>query len=389
MRMDPVMPYLTGAILAIVALGLVLRRLKQPLIVGYLLAGVALGPHGLDFFSDPEFLNRVGAFGVLLLLFFVGMEVQPSALISRWRVAVIGTGLQILFSVACVAGLGLFLDWPLPRIVLLGFVISLSSTAVVLRLLKERAADSPGVAQDVTAVLLAQDLAVIPMIIVIGVFRGDAVSIWVVSAQAVAGLLLMLFVLWVCRKDTLGLHLNRKALMDDEELQVFVSLFFLFAFAMIASLLNLSAALGAFTAGILVGAAKETHSFHEHLKSFEVVFVAAFFCSVGALIDVTFITEHWWSLGGLVLLVLLTNTLINAVVLKLLRTSWRDSLYAGSFLAQVGEFSFVLALMGYEAKIVGVFGYQMTLALISLSLLLSPAWIELMRRLTRRTTALQ
>ena len=199
----------------------------------------------------------------------------------------------------------------------------------------------------------------------------------------------MLFVLWVCRKDTLGLHLNRKALMDDEELQVFVSLFFLFAFAMIASLLNLSAALGAFTAGILVGAAKETHSFHEHLKSFEVVFVAAFFCSVGALIDVTFITEHWWSLGGLVLLVLLTNTLINAVVLKLLRTSWRDSLYAGSFLAQVGEFSFVLALMGYEAKIVGVFGYQMTLALISLSLLLSPAWIELMRRLTRRTTALQ
>ena len=389
MHMDPVMPYLTGAILAIVALGLVLRRLKQPLIVGYLLAGVALGPHGLDFFSDPAFLNRVGAFGVLLLLFFVGMEVQPSALISRWRIAVIGTSLQILFSVACVAGLGLFLDWPLPRIVLLGFVISLSSTAVVLRLLKERAADSPGVARDVTAVLLAQDLAVIPMIIVIGVFRGDAVSIWVVSAQAVAGLALMLFVLWVCRKDSLGLHLNRRALMDDEELQVFVSLFFLFAFAMIASLLNLSAALGAFTAGILVGAAKETHSFHEHLKSFEVVFVAAFFCSVGALIDVGFITEHWLSLGGLVLLVLLTNTLINAVVLRLLRTSWRDSLYAGSFLAQVGEFSFVLALMGYEAKIVGVFGYQMTLALISLSLLLSPAWIEMMRRLTGRTTALQ
>ena len=106
MHMEPLMPHLTGALFVIVALGLLLRRLRQPLIIAYLLAGVALGPHVLGLVSDAEVLNRVGAFGVLLLLFFVGTEVQPSALIARWKIAVIGTGLQVVCSVTCVAGLG-------------------------------------------------------------------------------------------------------------------------------------------------------------------------------------------------------------------------------------------------------------------------------------------
>ena len=162
MHMDPLMPYLSGSILAIVALGFLIRRLRQPLVIAYLVAGVVLGPHGSGLIPAGAVLDRLGALGVLLLLFFVGMEISPAALLARWRVALIGTALQVAISVASVAAVGSFLGWEAPRIVLLGFVLSLSSTAVVLQLLRQRAGEDSEVAQDVTAILLAQDLAIVP-----------------------------------------------------------------------------------------------------------------------------------------------------------------------------------------------------------------------------------
>lgn len=165
-------------------------------------------------------------------------------------------------------------------------------------------------------------------------------------------------------------------------MQVFVALLFCFGFALIASWLQLSAALGAFLAGLLIGAAKATRRFHEHLKPFEVVFVAIFFVSIGMLIDLGFLAEQWRKVVALVALVLVVNTLINAIVLRGLGGTWRRSLYAASLLAQVGEFSFVLAIVGYETHIIGEYAYQTTISVISLSLLLSPAWIAGMKRMT-------
>lgn len=381
MHMDPLMPYLAGSILAVVGIGFALRALKQPLVVAYLIAGVVLGPHVTGLIEKGEVLDRLGALGVLLLLFFVGMEISPAALIARWRVAVIGTALQIGISVACVAGVGWLLDWSGPRIVLLGFVVSLSSTAVVLKLLRQAENADPDVGQDVTAVLLAQDLAIVPMMICINFLSGAGVTSVTLITQAIGAAGALWLVYWICRSDVVQLPFGR-ALQTDPELQVFVALLFCFGFAVVASLLSLSAALGAFLAGLLVGAAKETRRFHEHLKPFEVVFVASFFVSVGCMIDLGFLRDQWLKLTALVAFVFVTNTGINAIALRFLGSSWRRSFYAASLLAQIGEFSFVLALVGYQSGIIGAFGYQATLSVISLSLLVSPAWIAVMRRLT-------
>ena len=145
--------------------------------------------------------------------------------------------------------------------------------------------------------------------------------------------------------------------------------------SLLTGLAHLSTALGAFAAGILVTAAKETQWVHHALEPFRVIFVALFFVSVGLLVDIEFITGHIVQVVVLVTIVLVTNTLLNGGILRLLGYRWRESLYAGAMLAQIGEFSFVLAAVGLANNIINQVAYQYTIAVIALSLLISPFWI--------------
>lgn len=385
MHLDPIMPYLVGAILAVLMLGLLLRLFRQPYVVGYLIAGIILGPHGIALIEDEALLGRLGAIGVVLLLFFIGMEVSPRKLLDNWKVAVLGTLLQIVISVGCVWPLGLFLDWPLERIVLIGFVISLSSTAVVLKLLQDWKEFDSKVGQDVLAILLAQDLAVIPMLIVLSMIGGvheDTGNIWL---QLLGAGVMALVVGYIAIRDTIHLPLS-KLLGDDREMQIFAALCICLGLSLLTGMVGLSTALGAFVAGMLIGAAKETQWAHHSLESFRIVFVALFFVSIGMLVDLSFITDHWLQIAVLVMLVVITNTFINGLILKMLGDSWRNSLYAGTLLSQIGEFSFILAAVGIQAHIISDFGYQMTVAVISVSLLISPPWIMLVKFILRRET---
>lgn len=383
MHLDPVMPYLVGAILAILLLGLLLRKLNQPHVVGYLVAGVILGPHGVALVTDDVTLARFGAIGVVMLLFFIGMEVSPKKLIDNWKIAVLGTLAQILISVACVWPLGWLMDWPLQRIILIGFVISLSSTAVVLKLLQDWKEFDSKVGQNVLAILLAQDLAIIPMLIILAAF-GDNTGVEPTNAvfQIFGALIIVAIVAHIAIKNTLHLPLS-KLIGNDNEMHVFAALSVCLGLSLLTGLAGLSTALGAFVAGMIIGAAKETHWVHQSLEPFRVLFVALFFVSIGMLVDLSFIQFHWFQVGILVLLAVVANTFINALILYLLGENWADSLYAGTLLSQIGEFSFVLAAVGIQAHIISDYGYQMTIAVISLTLLISPGWIMLVKHLLK------
>jgi len=378
MHLDPVLPYTVGAILAILILGLLLRSLKQPHVVGYLIAGVVLGPHGIALVQDEVILGRLGAIGVVLLLFFIGMEASPRKLIENWKVAVLGTLLQILVSIGCVWPLGLILDWPIERIVLIGFVISLSSTAVVLKLLHDWKEFDTKVGQNVLAILLAQDLAVIPMLIILAMFGGSDAEHSNIYLQAGGSVLIAVIVGYIAVKNTIHLPLGR-ILGEDMEMHVFAALAVCLGLSLLTGLAGLSTALGAFVAGMLIGAAKETRWVHHSLEPFRVVFVALFFVSIGMLVDLDFLQSHWYQVGALIFLVLITNTFINGVILRMLGDNWRDSIYAGTLLSQIGEFSFLLAAVGIQAHIISDYAYRMTVVVISMSLLLSPAWIMLVK----------
>jgi CPA2 family monovalent cation:H+ antiporter-2 len=378
MYLDPVLPYTVGALLAILVLGLLLRSLKQPHVVGYLIAGVILGPHGIALVQDEVTLGRLGAIGVVLLLFFIGMEASPRKLIDNWKVAVLGTLLQIFISIGCVWPLGLILDWPVERIMLIGFVISLSSTAVVLKLLHDWKEFDTKVGQNVLVILLAQDLAVIPMLIILAMLGGTDAEHGNIYLQAGGAVLIAVIVGYIAVKNTIHIPLGR-ILGEDLDMHVFAALAICLGLSLLTGLAGLSTALGAFVAGMLIGAAQETRWVHQSLEPFRVLFVALFFVSIGMLVDLGFLQNHWYQVGALIVLVLITNTFINAVILRMLGDNWRDSIYAGTLLSQIGEFSFLLAAVGIQAHIISDYGYQMTVAVISMSLLLSPAWIMMVK----------
>ena len=380
MHIDPALPIIVGAILSILLIGLVLRALRQPQIVGYLVAGLAIGPHGLGLLQDPEMIGRLGGVGLIVLLFFVGMEASPGSLLSRWRLAIFGVILQVAATVAAVWVIGAFFDWTLPQIVLFGFVISLSSTAVVLKLLKDWQELGTQTGKNVLVVLLAQDMVLVPMIIAINLMGGEEIPRAELLAQLVGAVVLIGIAAWVFTRDHVRLPFAEK-LRADHELQVFAALLLCFGLALISGELGLSTALGAFVAGLVVSSARETDWVQESLEPFRVVFVAAFFVSVGMLIDVDYVLGNSLKLALLVVVIVVVNTLLNAAILKLLGSSWRRAGYAGALLSQIGEFSFVLAALAHTGRMLPDDDYRMIVAVIAISLMLSPAWIGLCKAL--------
>lgn len=382
MHLDPVLPLLVAVTGVILLTGLITQLLRQPQVIAYLLAGIAIGPFGLALLTDTEIAARVGSFGVVLLLFFVGMEIAPRKLISSWRVAVLGTVVQVVLSLGMVLPLGLWLNWPAERIVLLGFVTSLSSTAVIIKLLQDSGEVQSKEGQDVLGILLVQDILVIPMLIIIGLMGGERPDLAQLGIQIAGALAVVIAVIWILSREQLHLPFS-KLLRSNREMQVFAALLICLGTSMLTAAASLSTALGAFVAGILVTAARETQWVHRSLEPFRVIFVAVFFVSIGLLVNVTFIAEHLPQVTLLVLVVLVSNTILNGAILRLLGYAWRESLYAGALLAQIGEFSFVLVAVGFQGKIISVVAYHYTIAVIALSLLVSPFWIAAARRVLR------
>lgn len=381
MHMDHIIQDFTGMILLILIVGFILSRLKVPYVIAYLLVGVLIGPFGVGFVKDPDVLHRIESVGVLLLLFFVGMEICLPCLFSGWKISILGTFLQFSFTIGCIAVLGHFMDWHLTEIVLIGSLISISSTAVILIILDEWGESKSPVGQDVVSILIVQDIAVIPIIILIEFVGGKEPSLQEFVFQGIGALLMGgILVLLLTRK---AFHLPFAGYFkDNKEMQVFGAMIMCFGFAFLSEIAHLSGALGAFFAGIVVGTAKETEWIHDSLDSFRVLFVALFFTSIGMLVDLSFIYGHWREVAFLTMIAILTNTFINAGIMKLLGVEWKRSLYAASLLSQIGEFSFVIVAVAFQAQIVGRDFYQMTIAVISSTLMISPFWILLVKKLT-------
>jgi CPA2 family monovalent cation:H+ antiporter-2 len=380
MHMHPLLPSLVAAISAVLIVGFFVRRFGQPHVIAYLLVGIVLGPFVLDLFEE-EPIALVGEIGVIVLLFFVGLEVDLPRLATGWKVSVFGTILQVAVSTAAVAGVGYWLDWPMARIVLIGFAISLSSTALVVTMLRQWKELDTDAGHDALGILIVQDFAIVPMLIVISLLGGAAApSPYMIVMQVVGGLALILIVVALVRGWKVKVPFAA-ALERDLELQLFGALLLCFAASWVTGVIGLSTPLGAFIAGLVVASAKETDWVRHSLEPFRVLLVAVFFVSVGMRIDLQFLQENWIVTLALIFAALSTNTLINAGVMRMLGRSWRTSFYVGALLSQIGEFSFVLGAIALEVGIIGDYGNQMTLGVIAGTIALGPAWIHIMRPL--------
>jgi len=378
--MDPLIFTLTGTVLVLLLVGVALSIFKIPHVVAYVIAGVALGPHGMAFVKDVDDLKRYESLGIIFLLFFAGLKIQFSQLLSSWKIAIIGTMIQILVCLICVVAVGKFLNWPLSRIVLLGFVISLSSTAVVIKMLDEWGESDTKPGQVAISILVAQDTAIIPMVMVLDIFQGGGPTEKEIFSQLIGGTFIVGILGWIGYRGKIHLPWGN-FFVKNHELQVFAALGLCFGLALTTEMFHLSSALGAFVAGIIVGSASETNWVHHKLEPFYIFFVAIFFVNIGMLLDPLFIMNNLGTISLLVVASILVKTLLNFGLFYTFGMGQRNGLYTGALLSQIGEFGLVLIAIGMKAEIIFKYEFQLAISVISISLLLSPLWIFSIKKL--------
>lgn len=380
-------PDLTGiALIAVAATlcGMVMVRLKQPPIVGYILAGVVLGPSALGLVENREIINLLAELGVIMLLYFVGMELSLRAFRHIWKIALITSMVQILASVGAVYGVGVLLGWPFEWALLFGFCLALSSTAVAINVLEDTGELRTSVGKVAVGVLIAQDLAVAPMLVIISNLSGEGgINPFVIVEVALSVGLLLLFILVLTRRTKVNLPFH-KLTMQNPALTPLVALTWCFAFATVAGLIGLSPAFGAFLAGLVVGNSAQRQEVHENAVPVQAVLMMVFFLSVGLLIDLPFLWDNLWLLLALWAVSTIFKTALNTGLLRAQGQSWQTSFQVSLIIGQLGEFSFLLAAAGLSAAVIDQEVHRTIVALTVISLVMSPIYTDLSHRLHHR-----
>ena len=365
-------------ILLAVAVGVVVlcRILRLPAMLGYLLVGILIGPHALGWIPDAPETRHLAEFGVVFLMFSIGLEFSLARLRSMQRL-VFGLGTaQVVATILLVMLTSLFfgLDWRAG--LALGGVLAMSSTAIVSKMLVERAELNLPHGQKIMGVLLFQDLAVVPLIIIIPALASSGQTIYVTLAIALLKAALVLAALLIFGQRLLRPWFHLVAMQKSSELFMLNVLLFTLGLAYITELAGLSLALGAFVAGILISETEYRYQVEEDIKPFRDVLLGLFFVTIGMLLDLGSVIGGF----GWVLLILLILLPFKAVVVALLARwfagDWGAAIRSGLGLAQAGEFGFVLLTLAGGVNLLPAEVMQNVLAAMLISMLAAPFLIQ-------------
>ncbi len=379
-QLDPVA---TITILLAVALvgGMIAHRLRQPIILGYLLVGIAVGPHALGLVNDLEIVEAAAAIGVALLMFTLGLEISISQLREVGRVGIWGGIAQIVatFSLGLIVGLALF-RWPVQQSVLFGLIISLSSTAVCLKILMERGELSSVHGRIMISILIAQDIAVVLMMVVMPLMAGDMENVPLELAIAAGKAILFVGLAIVLGRWILPWLLGRVGGVRARELFLLTVLVLSLGAAAGTQMLGLSMVFGAFLVGLVLRETRFVHQALAEITPLRDIFAALFFISLGMLLSPEFLADNWTSVLPIVGIIILVKLLVVFSIVKMFGHGTRIALLTGAGLFQIGEFSFILALEGMNAGIVSEYFYSLILASAIITMLLTPLSIGLFSR---------
>ena len=365
--------------------GAIFQKLKQPALVGYIIVGVILGPSVLGLVEERGNIAFMAELGILLLLFIAAMELDLHNFKAVARVSVITCAVQIGAGLAAMFALGHFLDWPVNRCILLGFAVSLSSTAVALKILDDSGLRKTRIGEKSIGILISQDIAVIPMILIIGALsKGEGFNYNGLIKIGVAIIIMASVVLLFTKRPKIfSKFWDIFEKLHDTTMRgqtAVTGLALCFTAAAAAGVFGISAAYGAFLAGLIVGNTVNHKKLEAQTKPIFDVMIMVFFLSIGLLIDLQFVREHFVSILMILFITMLLKTIINIAVLRWQGMEKKEAYITGAVLGQVGEFSFILAAMGLSAHTIQDEGYKYVVAIISLSLLVTPFWLYLVKR---------
>lgn len=373
---------LTGialVVLAALGCGLLFERLRQPAVLGYILAGIILGHPSFELIQNTGLVNALANLGVLMLLFLIGMELSVRDFKSVWHISLVCTLLQIFGSLGVMWGVGAFFNWPMEFTILLAFAVALSSTAVAVKMLESIDELKTTKGRLTLAILIGQDLAIVPMILVIRhMHDGIGYEIFLKIALSIA--ILATLIWYLGRKTTMRIPFS-KLVSGHNDLLPLAGLVFCFGMATFSGLIGLSAAYGAFLGGLILGNTAERKDMLHSMRPIQSVLLMIFFLSVGLMMDLNFIWENLGTVMILLFILTIGKTFLNISILRFMGKPWPEAFLVSLILSQIGEFAFMLANMGVEENILNTYGFKMILVLTALSLAISPLWLEAARRL--------
>jgi len=377
---------LTGMAFVIVAAtlcGMAMTRLNQPAIVGYIVAGVLLGPSGLKLVTDRVQVGALAELGVLMLLFFIGMELSLRSFRFTWRIGLFSTLIQIAVSIGAMLVVQHFMGWPLGYAVLFGFVVALSSTAVAVKMLDDVGELRTRVGRTAISVLIAQDLAVAPMLLIVGGLSGGTLQIAVVLKVAASIGLLMGVTMFFSGRRRINL-LPLKLVVGNIDLLPLAAIGWCFGFAALGGIAGLTPAYGAFFAGLLVGNSAQRNAVAEVAQPVQSILLMVFFLSIGLLIDLSYLWANLWLVLSLWFFVAVFKTALNVGILQAMGEPPQRAFMTSLSLAQVGEFSFVLGAAALDQGLIASDIHRLVVAVTVVSLVTSPLWMHSARRLHDR-----
>lgn len=346
-------------------------RLRIPSLVGFLLTGVAIGPSALGLVSQPDSVNALAEVGAVLLLFAIGLELSLSQVVRLGAVVLRGGVAQVVGTILVFGAAWLAFGATLPKALLYGMLVALSSTAIILKVYADRGELDSAHGRVVVAILLFQDLCVVPFMLLLPMLAGTSSG----TGTALRGVLVSLLV----AGSIVGLGrylvpwiLRRIVELRNNEVFTLTVLAIGLGAAYLTQAFGLSLALGAFLAGLIIAESEYGLQALSDVLPFRDTFSGIFFTSVGMLLDVRFFAANALAIVGFAVSIILVKTLINYLVIRWVKRSQRVGLIAGVGLAQVGEFSFVLASSAVGLQLLTSGDYQIFLGAAILTMLAAP-----------------
>ena len=351
---------------------LIFTKFRIPTIAGYLLTGIIAGPHLLSLVKDAHNIEMLAEIGVVFLLFTIGMEFSLKHLMKIRRIVFLGGFMQVTITAAVFYLASRFLDISREGALLFGFLMALSSSALVLKILQERSEVTSNYGRTVVGILIFQDLLLAPLLLLTDLLAQTNVNFATEFLILTAKVAAIIGLAYAGNKWLLPKLLTVIASTKNQELFMISIFLICFAIALLSFELGMSLAFGAFLAGLMISESEYSHNIFGNFYTIKDVFSSFFFVSIGMLFDVHFVIDNWLLVMVCFLLVITMKSFIAGGTGFVLGHTLKGTILIGLALSQVGEFSFILASIGFDNGILPGFYYQLFLAVAVLSMGMTP-----------------
>jgi glutathione-regulated potassium-efflux system protein KefB len=354
----------------------IFKKIGLGSVLGYLAAGLVVGPFGFGFFADPQAIIHVAELGVVMFLFIIGLEMQPSRLWGM-RKDIFGLGaVQVVGAIAALTCIGLSFGFPLIPSFVAGTGFVMTSTAIVMQMLQERGTMSTLKGQRIIAILLFEDLAIVPLLAIVallgtGASAADASDRWISVGIAIGAVVALV----LAGRYLLNPLFRVLASSGAREVMTAAALLVVLGSALAMQVSGLSMAMGAFLAGVLLSESAFRHQLEADIEPFRGILLGLFFLGVGMAIDLSVIAANWQLVAASVVGYMVAKMLLIYVVARLLGTCHAESLERAVLMAQGGEFAFVLYAAAVSAGIFDAQSNAILTATIIISMILTPLMV--------------